>query len=494
MSPDRSGATQEVAAVAARLMLCLFCVAVLLWMPGQRAWARAALDRDLILKVDGKRVFVLGCYENPGTDAGLAELAAAGFNLVHAPASQEALDRLAAHGLWGWVNLGDNLDLSEAAPQRSKALTEVVESLRAHPALLAWESPDEALWNIYYSAVLREGAEHDRLRRLVQERKGDALEAAWAELEAARDAGDPQGEATLRKQLYPLLDEQPPNWPYTLAEAPARAHRAAVGFQEGYRLLKRLDAGHPLWFNHAPRNTVAALAEFNRACDICGCDIYPVPEGYTGHSDLHDRSLAAVGAYTERMKAAGPGKAVWMVLQGFGWWDLRSPEDRKAHPQDQDRGRRPRYDETRFMAYDAIARGAAGVLYWGTQYVEKDSTFWADLKRVVGELAALRPLWEAPTLAWRPRVEIVEAGPSYERGIQVIAKKYEGALYLLVVNEDPDAAAFTLRGMQAYNDARMRRLFEGDAVAVKDGAISGAIRGHGVSIYAGGAAFDHLSF
>ena len=46
-----------------------------------------------------------------------------------------------------------------------------------------------------------------------------------------------------------------------------------------------------------------------------------------GALDLPDRNLTSVGAYTDRMRAAAPGKAVAMVLQGFGWRDIvtRSP-------------------------------------------------------------------------------------------------------------------------------------------------------------------------
>ena len=143
-----------------------------------------------------------------------------------------------------------------------------------------------------------------------------------------------------------------------------------AGMIEGYKRLRQLDPAHPVWMNHAPRNQVAQLAAFNQGADIVGCDIYPVPfTTKVGHSDLAERTAAAVGAYTERMQQSAPGKPVWMVLQGCGWGDIqpqRTDEERKEL-------RRPNWKETRFMAYDAIVRGARGILYWGTHAIEKDS-------------------------------------------------------------------------------------------------------------------------
>ncbi|HUT74079.1 MAG TPA: hypothetical protein VM221_04490 [Armatimonadota bacterium] len=475
------------------LAVCGLALCLLASASGPACARRVGLDSDGMSKVDGQRMLVLGCYENPGTDAGLAELADAGFNLV-AASSVESLGQLAAHGLFGWVNLGGDLDLSGDTDRRSHALSGRVEQLRSHPALLVWEGPDEALWNICYGPLMRDRQELRQLRETIQQRADEghdvtALTAALARFESAFDEADYERQAIFRRELYDLLGEQPPAVEHTLAEAPARARAAAQGFLEGYHLLKRLDPDHPLWFNHAPRNSIAALAEFNRACDISGCDIYPVPEG-VNHSDLRDRSLASVGAYTERMALASGGKPVWMVLQGFGWYDEGSPEQKKADPGGRERGRRPRYKETRFMAYDALVHGATGILYFGTYLVEKDSEFWADLKRVVGELAALRPLWETPALTWRPGVEIIESGPSFERGIQVMAKSYQGELYLLVVNEESESASFVLHGMDAYEKTAFHRLFEGDAVVVKDAALADSISCRGVSIYTNGTAFD----
>lgn len=49
------------------------------------------------------------------------------------------------------MNLGGALDLSTNVPQRAAQLTEIVERVGKHPALLVWEGPDEILWNQWWS-------------------------------------------------------------------------------------------------------------------------------------------------------------------------------------------------------------------------------------------------------------------------------------------------------------------------------------------------------
>ena len=97
--------------------------------------------------------------------------------------------------------------------------------------------------------------------------------------------------------------------------------------------------------------------------------------------------LTSVGAATEHMKRGAPGKACWMVLQGFGWMDLKE----RFNPHDPEHGRRPTFQETRFMAFDALLHGANAILYWGTHAIEKDSGLWRDIMAVARELRALEP-------------------------------------------------------------------------------------------------------
>ena len=303
-----------------QLFLAILLLTPCLWA------ATATIENDGMLNVNGKRLFVLGLYEHPKDDAKLEEVAAAGFNLVHA-SDAASLDRLWEQELYGWVNTGYAIDFSETPEKKKEALGSMLQDLAGHPGLLVWEVPDEALWNAWYRATQwRRGAEPRQQRELINALTDDALKkklnAMRSEAEAAYATGQPEVGEKLADDIWRELGKEPPQPDLNLSNAPERAEKLGNGMVEGYQFLKTSDPDHPIWMNHAPRNSIAQLAFFNRGADIVGCDIYPVPLGGTGHSDLGDRTLASVGAYTRRMQDAAPGKPVWMVLQGFGWADL----------------------------------------------------------------------------------------------------------------------------------------------------------------------------
>ena len=104
---------------------------------------------DGFLTQDGHRLFPIGFYEFPTKDDGLRDMAEAGVNLIRC-GNEEALDRVHAHGMMGWVPL----------PLQSGATPEFQERIRTlaeHPALAIWEGPDEIVWNFTaYSGLWRQ--------------------------------------------------------------------------------------------------------------------------------------------------------------------------------------------------------------------------------------------------------------------------------------------------------------------------------------------------
>ncbi|MBI4558650.1 MAG: hypothetical protein HY706_13805, partial [Candidatus Hydrogenedentes bacterium] len=182
-------------------------------------------------------------------------------------------------------------------------------------------------------------------------------------------------------------------------------------------------------------------------------------------------------AFTDRMQAAAPRKPVWMVLQGFGWADiqeLRDEHERQAM-------RRPTFEESRFMAYDAIVHSARGLLYWGTHAVEKDSPFWQDLLKLVRELADLQPVLSAPDAKVRLKITTQETWGSVDRGVRVLPKKVGKHVHLLVVNEWHEPLTYTLSGLR--NSQTMCRLgAEPSEIPVRKGSFTVTIPGHGVQV------------
>ena len=66
-------------------------------------------------------------------------------------------------------------------------------------------------------------------------------------------------------------------------------------------------------------------------------------------TDLADQTISCVGGYIDKLKkAAGENRATWLVAQGFAW-------DGQLYPT---------YEETRFMAYNAIDLKARRVRAW----------------------------------------------------------------------------------------------------------------------------------
>ncbi|NLP10930.1 hypothetical protein GX408_11110, partial [bacterium] len=248
----------------------------------------STVDKDGTLVVNGQRRFILGTYHNPGELGELLELAQNGINLVRCGADARSLDQAKTAGLFAWVNTGANLDLSENTTERKQNLLAMAAALKDHPALAVWEAPDEALWNLYYPNLEK------------QLHRSDLTEA----------------------QLDSLLTDLEQN-----------SRRLADGLQKGLAVLRQADPQRPVWFNHAPRNSVAQLTRFSTLADIIGCDIYPVRLGHNGHSDLIDKNLSCVGAYTDRMQASGPNKPVWMVLQAFSWDQLTTKKPEEMDPQ-----------------------------------------------------------------------------------------------------------------------------------------------------------------
>ena len=441
------------------------------------------IDADRMLVVGGQRTFVLGLYETSQEEAFLADVAGAGFNLVRAAANREALDQLHGHGLRAWLTTGGAIDLSTNRTDHENRLRAMVESFASHPALLVWEVPDEALWNVWYGPLnWRRGGEREAIRGHI---------AALEDRGLAKDLADRMNEASdlfLRgefkawedatAEIWRKLGKEQPRADQKISNAPERAARMAEGMLEGYRFLRQLDLNHQVWMNHAPRNSYPQLASFNRAADIVGCDIYPVPPYRGGHSDIRDRSLSAVGAYTTIMQDAAPGKPVWMVLQGFGWADLSedpSKEEAEEKP-------RPSFDQSRFMAYDAIVRGARGILYWGTYRIEKDSELWTHLLRLIRELADLQPVLSAPDAGLDIDVTLFETWGSVDKGVEVLAKDVNGEIWFFVVNEWHEPLRYTLSGLDrlegtVYADSGAERM-----AAVKDGKLELSIRGFGVQV------------
>jgi len=249
-----------------------------------------------------------------------------------------------------------------------------------------------------------------------------------------------------------------------------------------YNKVCDLDPYHVYWINHAPRNTIEELAACNVFCDITGSDIYPVPYPQN-HSDLPNKTISVVGDETDKLiKTVEGKKPVLIVLQGFGW----GPDHRYSKTPEElidfSQGRRPNWEETRFMAYNAIIHGAKGIHYYGVfeygahVYKSSDQALWSDIRRIVKELSRLSPI-----LIASPAKQKISVSPG-NSSVEFITKECGEELYIIAANakDEPTTVEFkNLRGVK-----KIRVLFEEDReVKVTGGMFKDDFKNYEVHIY-----------
>ena len=478
-----------------RWMILCGAMGLLLGAPVAVIAAKPLLNPDGYVMIDGAPRLVIGLYELPDSDATLRSLAENGFNLLRVP-NREALDRIQTCGFYGWICIDPRLGEKDAAGR--ERLRKMVEPAKNHPALLAWELPDEAIWSVWLSDWnwLRWWQNNAVLAAIEKSRATHPKEEVDSWLATAERANDLmlrelfQASESLYNSLWQALGQPSPHPKANYSQCIAGMDALTEDMQRGCNLLREADPKHIIWQNHAPRNTLSRLRRYNRMVDAAGCDIYPAPSLRSNHGDLKDESLSAVGAYTDRMRAAAPGKAVWMVLQGCGWRDI---DDNFRNAPDPDKGRRPTLEETRFMAYDALVCGANAIVYWGTHAIEKNSEMWADLLRVAREIRALEPALVAARPQRSPVALAHESSASTdpERGPRLILRQSGNDWVLIAVHEQNEGCAFTVQGLpRALEGRKLLRLYSDETHTVHDGRFQDGIRGFGVHVYATSRRFE----
>ena len=377
-------------------------------------------ESEGFLTRQGVRVFPIGFYELPADDAGLKAMADAGVTMAHCH-SRADLDRVQSVGMLGVFPLG----LQEGASDKLKAR---VKSVADHPALAAWEGPDEVVWNFTaYSGLFASMKVHS------------VKDAWWKQT--------PEAVAYAEKQSAEVLPKM----------------REAAAFIRSQDKLKR-----PLWINEAQKSDLGYVRQYLDYVDITGCDIYPV-------RDLK-RPIANVGGAADRWVQVGKGKPVWMVLQAFSWHELREGNVRKNPAY-------PTFAESEFMAFDSIAHGARGVLYWGSSYT-KNVPFRESLFAVTRELALLQPFLVAPDVR-EARLSVVEL--PFEQpstNVRMIVRKAQSEYLIVLLNEDDQAhMGVVVDGLPELNGRLLYRLYENETATVTHGEFVARLLPSEVRVY-----------
>lgn len=274
-----------------------------------------------------------------------------------------------------------------------------------------------------------------------------------------------------------------PAWTWMKAETRVPAQP----FVEAYPLIKAADPHHLLYMNHAPTNLVKTMQAYNAGTDVVACDIYPVNPGglrpmyalfEDGHQgDLNNQTLSQVGDYVDKMRrVTGPNRPLLMVLQAFAWEALRDEKER-----DETKVLYPTWEESRFMAFQSLIKGANGIIYWGSFSMPQPSDAWTAITRTAREIADLAPVLAERTAAFVPSVDYHEIGHSVDDGVQWLVKESGGALYVFTCNAYRYPCRATLGGFGEWKTCTV--LNENRTLDIADGGITDDWKAFDVHVY-----------
>ena len=194
-------------------------------------------------------------------------------------------------------------------------------------------------------------------------------------------------------------------------------------------LFERLDPDHPTWVAHY---MVEDIRGHLPAFDVIGSDPYPICQ--TG-----DPPISQVMEHTRiTRKGVFGARAMWQIPQAFDWGGYRVKDKDKTRP--------PTYDEMRNMAWQFIAEGSNGLIFYSYSSWEKmkwrtpPEEMWKRVCRVGEEVKAKIPVFlsdePAPAVA-----RLTDDGC-------VRAWRKDGEVWLLAVNPTyrPKVVEFALEG------------------------------------------------
>ncbi|MFB3903526.1 MAG: hypothetical protein ACE15E_08740 [Acidobacteriota bacterium] len=392
---------------------------------------------DGFLTKDGKRLFTIGWYHMPKEDASLKELSKAGVNLIRCR-TREDLDRLKGVGIQGWVPLRWEKGVTDEFKER-------VLSIADHPALAVWEGPDEVVHNFTaYSGLFHRLKVHEK-------------ERAW-------------------------WDQTPGAVRY----AQEKAREFIPNIIDAVSYIRSVDPyNRQTWINEAVTSDIGYVRQYIDHIDITGADIYPIIGKQLTPENPGIRSgVGRIRSVTERYLEIGRGKPVWMILQAFSWPELGGLQ--KHQPQAY-----PSFDESRYMAYLAVAAGARGIVYWGSYSVKpQDSDFLQAIYAVTSELSALQPFLVAPN---QDGVHVnVNADPlEADTPLSCVARRTGRDWLIAVINEtDSRLMSVVVNGLDHLNGMKFTELYGDDEVTVSNSEIILRMKPREVKVYATGKKWE----
>lgn len=239
------------------------------------------------------------------------------------------------------------------------------------------------------------------------------------------------------------FDKHPALWAWYLVDEPDLNLISPDAVSRAADFIRSLHPTKPLALTVMRGNTARTYAD---SADLVLIDRYPIPW----------LPLASFGQQVELARlATPPAKPVIAIVQAFDW-----NTDRASLPDEKDTPLRPpTFAELRCMTYDALARGANGLFYFafdtGTWKIREQPETWSALQKVVAEVNARRPLFQAEQIWWPKQQQFADPTQRFNAALQssitscrlrVLAgdKNFPHGDYLLTVNTTDRAQTWSV--------------------------------------------------
>ena len=220
--------------------------------------------------------------------------------------------------------------------------------------------------------------------------------------------------------------------------------------REHFNALRHADPRRPVYLTvWSPKR----YAEFVPYCDVFAPNPYPIVKKDAAQNNLRWVSIAVQAA-----RRLAKDRPVWAIIQAFWaepWWP-----------------RSPTAEELRAMVYLALNQGAKGIIYFsyrsGDRPITGHQDLFAMIRRVNGELAALKPLLlkdplpasalsVSPDDAATATAELDRKAPLLDCSLRCFGDRQ----LLIAVNPDPVARTAAIRLAEAESVPAAVELFTG---------------------------------
>lgn|GEM_PF-1389553 len=220
--------------------------------------------------------------------------------------------------------------------------------------------------------------------------------------------------------------------------------------------LKAVDPYHPVYINENEYGLGYLRSNgLEFPGEIISVDYYAYPPS---------GNVQAIGDYVRQMYEVGKSgyKPAWIYsfASGYAFWASR---DLSA-------------SEQVCSTYTSFINGASGLFYWASH--PKSKSQWAAIKGLMSEIRQLTPAITSPLAVNQVR----SSAPT----VEVLTKKYNGALYLITLNtsREPVSAKLDLSSsLPAGHAPKATVMFEKRSVAVKSGVIDDKYAGFERHVY-----------